>query len=113
MSNFRQKFSATAVLSGLFLFILGVCTADSADSNTVHMENTKEKDIYDVPYKENFYGDAVAAISDSDMFGAQRSEAIGYLPKFVSESQFKAVKSIAESDMFGTQRVEAIRKIFA
>lgn len=109
MSNFRQKFSATAVLSGLFLFILGVCTADS---NTVHMENTKEKDIYDVPYKENFYGDAVAAISDSDMFGAQRSEAIGYLPKFVSESQFKAVKSIAESDMFGAQRIEAIRKIF-
>lgn len=109
MSNFRQKFSATAVLSGLFLFVLGVYTADS---NTVHMENTKEKDIYDVPYKENFYGDAVAAISDSDMSGVQRSEAIGYLPKFVSESQFKAVKGIAESDMFGAQRVEAIRKIF-
>lgn len=118
MSNFKQKFSAGAVLSGLFLMLIGLCTADS-DSNSSKSEYTEsnrknKKDIFDTTYteKKNYYGDAVEAIGRSDMFGAHMQEAIAYLPKFVSESQYKAVKGITESDMFSVQMCESIKKVF-
>lgn len=71
------------------------------------------KDIYnDIRYRgEVGYDDAVRAILDSNMFSANKQDAISVLKTGESSEYYKAVIIAARSSMFSYDRFETIRSM--
>lgn len=67
----------------------------------------EDDDILDDEYSTG-YGDAVAAISMSDMFSAHKKEAIAALPIGCISSFYKGIIAAAHSDMFSSHKRDLI-----
>ena len=62
-------------------------------------------------YGDPDYGDAIQAITDSDMYSNHIVEATGLVRKGEDSDYYSAVIAIAESDMYSNHKVVAISKL--
>lgn len=67
----------------------------------------EDDDILDDEYAPG-YGDAVTAISTSDMFSSHKKEAISHLPIGCISSFYKGIISAAHCDMFSAHKRDLI-----
>lgn len=67
--------------------------------------------VYQYSQSDCTYGDAVAAVSDSDMFSLDKSSAISHISSTRESSYYEAIIAVANSDMFSGEKRNAIVNI--
>ena len=89
-------------LKGVILPVVGVV-----------LSSVTLSDLFDaIRYCGNVgYDDAVKAITDSNMMGSHKIEAIAMLEHERASDYYRAVISTVNSNMMGSHKIEAIRKM--
>ena len=101
-----------STIAGLIFYAMMGDLKESSSYREESAESEKPTVTYRTLYRrDKTYGDAVEAISDSDMFSTDKRLAIETLLTDQDDDYYRGVIGITESDMFSSDKVLAIQKL--
>lgn len=111
--NTFAKLVVSTIAGLIFYAIMG---DDPTKRSSPYREEASESPSPTVTYRtlyrrDKTYGDAVEAISDSDMFSSDKRMAIETLLTDQDDDYYRGVIGITESDMFSGDKLLAIQKL--
>ena len=111
-NNTFGKLVVFTIAGIIFYAIMGEMKEDPTKPSSPYREKAVESTRPTVTYRrDKTYGDAVEAISDSDMFSSDKRMAIETLLTDQDDDYYRGVIGITESDMFSSDKVLAIQKL--